>query len=166
MKKSLEERVTDKIYQLVNVGLSKVIRPDISVDKVQEIDEKMLLKLKKQCEIEGVILDVDETLRKNMGNIPSCNQEWIDMLKKHFKVIVVSNGVDKNMEKYFKQKGIDYISFAQKPLKRSFIKACKRMKLNPEKVLVIGDSLVDDIYGGKRNNMWTALVRQVEDEER
>lgn len=40
------------------------------------------------------------------------------------------------------------------------------MNLSPEKVLVIGDSLFADIYGGKRNNMWSALVKTVEDEER
>lgn len=27
------------------------------------------------------------------------------------------------------------------------------MNLNPDKVMTIGDSLFDDVYGGKRNNM-------------
>ena len=38
------------------------------------------------------------------------------------------------------------------------------MKLSPDKVIVIGDSLVSDIYGGKRNNMKTALVKDVDEE--
>ena len=166
MKKSLEEVVTDKIYQLINVALARVIKPDITVDAVGQINEEMIFKLKNQCEIEGIILDVDETIRKNMGEIPKCNEEWIDKLKKYFKVIVVSNGVDKDIEKFFEEKGIDYIGFAHKPLKMNFIKACQKMRLQPNKVLVIGDSLFDDIYGGKKNNMWTAHVGQVEDEER
>ena len=37
------------------------------------------------------------------------------------------------------------------------------MDLTPDKVLVIG---ICDIYGGKRNNMKTALVKDVEDNER
>lgn len=31
---------------------------------------------------------------------------------------------------------------------------------------MVGDSLFDDIYGGKRNKMKTALVKEVEDNER
>ena len=62
--------------------------------------------------------------------------------------------------------GIDYIRFACKPLKKNFVKACEKMKVNPERVLMVGDSLFDDIYGGKRNKMKTALVKEVEDNER
>ena len=40
------------------------------------------------------------------------------------------------------------------------------MNIQPNKVLVIGDSLFDDVLGGKRNNMKTVLVKDVEDEEK
>ena len=40
------------------------------------------------------------------------------------------------------------------------------MNLEPNKVLVVGDSLLNDIYGGKKNKMKTVLVKEVEDEER
>ena len=70
------------------------------------------------------------------------------------------------MEEYFKEKGIAYIYFAHKPLKMKFLKVCKEMNVQPDKVLVIGDSLFDDVLGGKRNNMKTALVKNVEEDER
>ena len=38
------------------------------------------------------------------------------------------------------------------------------MDVSPEKVLVIGDSLLADVYGGKKNNMKTVLVKGVEQE--
>ena len=38
------------------------------------------------------------------------------------------------------------------------------MNLRPDKVMTIGDSLFDDVYGGKRNNMKTALIKDVEEE--
>ena len=72
----------------------------------------------------------------------------------------------KKIEKYFQEKGIEYIGFAHKPLKRNFIKACEQMNVSADKVLVIGDSLLNDIYGGKKNNMKTALIKEVEDTER
>jgi len=40
------------------------------------------------------------------------------------------------------------------------------MKLPPEKVMVIGNNRFNDIFGGKRNNMRTVLVRYVEETER
>lgn len=51
--------------------------------------------------------------------------------------------------------------FAHKPLKMNFLKACKLMNLPPDKVLTVGDSLLDDVHGGHRLNMRTALVREV-----
>jgi predicted HAD superfamily phosphohydrolase YqeG len=49
-------------------------------------------------------------------------------------------------------------------MKRNFIRACDRLGIAPEKTLVIGDSLWSDIFGGQRNNMKTALVKNVVDE--
>ena len=101
-----------------------------------------------------------------MKKIPKCNQEWIENLKGQLKIIILSNGIDKDIDNFFKERGIDYIGFANKPLRKNFIKACKMMNVEPDKVLVVGDSLFSDIHGGKRNCMKTVLVRDVEDEER
>lgn len=161
---SIEDKITNKIYQLTNHILSKFVKPDFHFNQVTNLTEEFLLQIKQQYQIEGIILDVDDTIRTNMKSIPKCNQEWIDTLKKHFKIIIVSNGLDGKIEKYFKQKQIDYIGFAHKPLKMNFKKACEKLNLRPENVLVVGDSLFDDIYGGKRNNMKTALIDSVEDE--
>lgn len=158
--------MVDKICEAVNFILSKIIKPDIKINKVRELNQDMIIELKQKYGIEGIILDVDETLRKNMNEIPKCNQEWIENLKGQLKVIVVSNGIDRNVEEFFKEKEIDYIGFAHKPLKKTFIKSCNQMNIEPSKVLVIGDSLLDDIYGGKKNKMKTALVKEVEDEIR
>ena len=87
------------------------------------------------------------------------------MLQRELKVIVVSNGVDRGIEDFFKLKGIDYIGFAHKPFKKNFMKACEKMGIEPEKTLVIGDSLWCDIFGGKRNQMKTALVKDVEEQK-
>lgn len=163
---TLDEMVANKIMDLINYILSKIIKPDIMVDKVTQLNEEEIEKIKQKYGIEGIVLDVDDTLRKNMKSIPKANKDWIESLRGKIKIIIVSNGKDKNIEKYFKEKDIDYIGFAHKPLKRNFLKACQKMNLTPDKVLAVGDSLFDDIYGGKRNNMKTALVKEVEDDGR
>lgn len=162
--KTLDEIIGDKILDLLHYVLSKFIKPDITLQKVNELDSSAIDKLKQQYGIEGIILDVDETLRKEMRDIPKYNKEWIESLKGKLKVIIVSNGKDRKIEQYFNENGIDYIGFAHKPLKKNFLKACEKMNLTPDKVLAIGDSLFDDIYGGKRNNMKTALVKDVDEE--
>lgn len=162
----IEEIKGDKIIDLAHYVLSKIVKPDITIDKVTELTEDEIEIIKQKYGIEGIILDVDDTLRKEMKNIPKCNQDWIESLRGKFKIVVLSNGIDKKIEEYFRERGIDYIGFALKPLKKNFKKACETMNLPPNKVLVIGDNLLDDVYGGKRNAMKTALVRGVEDEER
>lgn len=164
--KTLDEIIGDKILELAHYMLSKVVKPDITIDKVSQLDEKEIEKMKQKYGIEGIILDVDDTLRKEMKNIPKCNQDWIESLRGKIKIIILSNGIDKEIEKYFQEKGIDYIRFAHKPLKKNFLKACEKMDVSPDKVLVVGDSLLDDIYGGKRIKMRTVLVKDVEDCER
>ena len=164
--KKLEEVVAQKLYEIINAVLSKIIVPDIKLEDVTQLDDEMIEYLKQRYGIEGIILDVDETIRKNMSKIPKCNKEWIESLKGKLKIIIVSNGMDRNIESYFKEQGIDYIGFAFKQLKRNFLKACEKMDIKPEKVLVVGNDLFDDIYGGRRNNMKTALIKKVVDEEK
>ena len=160
--KTLDELVADKILDLVHYVLSKFIKPDMTLSKVNELDIQAIEKLKQQYGIEAIILDVDDTLRKKMKDIP----KWIEGLKGKIKIMIVSNGVDKDIEKYFNENGIDYIGFACKPLTKNFLKACEKMNVTPVSVLMVGNSLFDDIYGGKRNNIKTALVKEVEDNER
>lgn len=164
--KTLDEIIGDKILGIAHYILSKFVKPDITVDKVTQLDKEKFDKIISKYGIEGIILDVDETLRKEMKDIPKCNKDWIESLRGKVKIIILSNGKDKKIEKYFQEKGINYIGFAHKPLKKNFIKACEQMNISPNKVLVVGDSLFDDIYGCKKNNMKTVLVKEVEDNER
>jgi len=164
--KRIEDIIVDIIFDWVNVILQKTVHPDIRLADVTQLTEAEIIRLKETLGIEGVILDVDKTLRTNLNCIPKCNQEWIDTVRKHLKIIIVSNGKDTSIAEFFEERGIEYISLAFKPLSFGFKKACKKMELNPEKVLVVGDDLFDDIYGGKRLKMKTAIIENViEDEE-
>lgn len=73
--KTLDELVADKILDLVHYVLSKFIKPDMTLNKVNELDIQAIEKLRQQYGIDAVILDVDDTLRKDMKDIPKCNNE-------------------------------------------------------------------------------------------
>ena len=160
-----EDIIGDQILKLCHFALSKFVKPDLVVDKVTDIDVEELERIKEKYGIEAIILDVDDTLRTDMESIPEVNKKWIETLNKKVKLIILSNGLDRNVEEYFKENGIEYIGMAFKPFKRNFVKACMKMDVKPEKVMVIGDSLFDDIHGGKRNKMKTVLVKNVDSRE-
>lgn len=152
---------TCKALEIKTKFLPNFIKPDILLNNVTELDDCMIASLKEKYNIQAIILDVDETLRKNMQPIPINVKKWLENLSRNVKVIVLSNGYDKKVEDYLKSIGINYISLAYKPMKRGFLKAVLKLNIKPNKILVIGDSLVDDILGGKRSGMMTALVKRL-----
>lgn len=52
--KTLDELLADKIIDLVNYGLSKIIKPDIEVEKVTDLDAKMIDELKKNMALRAL----------------------------------------------------------------------------------------------------------------
>ena len=160
--KQPEDRIYTKIMKLVRFVLLKIIKPDIIVNKVSDLDVEAIKRIKEEYGIKAIILDVDKTLRENMKKIPQVNKDWIESIKASgVKIIILSNGLDNSIEQYFASKGIDYIGFACKPFKRNFLKACERLKVNPKNIIVVGNSLLIDVLGGNRNRMRTVLVREV-----
>lgn len=153
--------IIDAICKVKNLILSSFIKPDMVFESVKSLDANTIERLKFEYGIEAVILDVDNTLRKNLSNISKHNRDWIKEMKNHFKIIVISNGYDGDIKQFFNNLGIEYIAFAFKPLKRSFTKACTILNVEKEHVLVIGDGLLGDVYGGIRNKMKTALIKNV-----
>ena len=53
--KTLDEIIGDKILELAHYMLSKVVKPDITIDKVSQLDEKEIEKIKQKYGIEGII---------------------------------------------------------------------------------------------------------------
>ena len=149
------------MFDGINYILCKVIHANKEVDNIMELTPEEIDKLIDYYGIKGVILDIDETIRFDMNEISEETNLWLDMILSKLKVIVVSNGYDKKIQEQLDNKGIIYINLAFKPLKRGFIKACELLELNPSEVMVIGDDIFSDIYGGKRNKMVTVKVNSL-----
>lgn len=164
--RSLEVLISDYFYQLLTNVLLLKIKPNFTIDNVTDLDEELIYILKNDLHIEGIILDVDDTLRTNGRNICEINKSWLKKMKENFKLIVVSNGIDGRIKEFFNNMGVDYIGFAAKPLRRSFLKACKSLDLNPKNVAVVGNNIITDIYGGNINNMTTIMVNEYSREKK
>ncbi len=163
--KLILQLIEQKIYNVISNRLRRYIKPNLTLKEVNDIDLEVLKKIKSIYGIGGIILDVDETLRKDMMKIPDCNQEWIKYMKQEFKVLILSNGYDNSVKDFADENGVEYIGFAKKPLKKYFLDACDRMGLNPENVLVIGDNIINDIHGANKCGMISAIVDRVRDDE-
>lgn len=157
MLDKLIDKFCDIIFSIINYYISKNLNPDLTISDIKELSGDNLDDLKTNG-IKGLIIDLDETLRFDKKDIPMCNKEWLQMAKIKLKIVVLSNDYCPNTEKYLKEIGIDYISLAYKPLKKSFKKAITDLNLAPDEIFMIGDDYFSDIYGGSRNKLKTILV--------
>ncbi len=100
--------------------------------------------------IQGFILDLDNTIISEDDRYVSPGAEaWIKRAKlQGFKLFILSNGKRHYRVKYWSDRlGIPAINPAWKPFPLSFHKALKSMLLQPNQVIVIGDSNHTDNLG-------------------
>ena len=111
--------------------------------------------------IKKLIFDFDGTLwfHRNLYN------ETLEFIKKAkeegLKISIVSNNIYVNNEA-IKNLNISVIKkFAFKPLKKPFLDMAKRMKLEPEKIAVIGNNRFSDIWGANRAGMYSIYIQDI-----
>ncbi len=135
------------------------IYPNAYLKSVQDITIQFLMKNK----IKALILDVDNTLIDYYRNLSDDVVKWARELKgQGLRLYILSNTNKKDkVETVAKKLEIPYKMFARKPSKKGFIKIQKELKLEPEKIGVVGDQIFTDVIGGNRCKMFTILVDPV-----
>ncbi len=130
--------------------------PNEHVKSVFEISPSKL----KELGIKGVITDLDNTLVE--WDRPNATPELVDWFKDikntGITVTIVSNNNEKRVKDFADPLGIPFIFEARKPLVRAFKRAIREMGLKNEEVVVIGDQLLTDVFGGNRTGLHTILV--------
>lgn len=104
----------------------------------------------KSAHIQGVILDLDNTIVSEDDRYLSPGAEtWIAQAQQQgFQFFILSNGKRRQrVEMWSHHLNIPAISPAKKPFPASFRKALAYMQLQPHQVVVIGDSRHTDILG-------------------
>ena len=117
----------------------------------------------KEKNLDGLILDVDNTLLDYYRKIPDGVEEWINNLKKgNIKCCILSNTNKKDKVEYIaKRLNLPYVYFAKKPCKSGFLKAKGILKLENKNIAVIGDQIFTDVVGGNRCKMYSILVEPI-----
>ncbi|MBP3951340.1 YqeG family HAD IIIA-type phosphatase [Bacillus suaedae] len=114
----------------------------------------------KQRGIKGVITDLDNTLVEwDRESATPEVQKWFKQLNElGMKVTIVSNNNLKRVQKFADPEKVLFIHSAQKPRTRAFKLACVDMGLKHDEVVVIGDQIFTDVFGGNRAGIHTILV--------
>ena len=137
-----------------------LLYPKSYFKKITDINVEFL----KENKIQGLILDVDNTLIDFNLNVLEGLEQWHDEIRKNgIKTIIVSNTNKKQKIKMISSLlNIDYIMFAMKPSKKGFIEAKKRLNLEEENIAAIGDQIFTDVLGANRNKMFSILVEPID----
>lgn len=138
-------------------------RPNELVSSLDKIDLQKLQKSGKR----GIICDIDNTLLPWDQDIPEKKMvQWLEEASNRgIKVVLLSNALPRRARSLSQQLGIPARAQAVKPRRRGFRKALEILGLEPEEVVVVGDQLFTDIWGGNRMGMYTILVSPQDDKE-
>ena len=125
------------------------------------------LELLRKNNIRGLILDVDNTLINLDRKMPVGVSDWAKNLKANgIRICILSNSNKiKKVEEVAKIIEVPYIFFGKKPLKKGFLRAKEILKLNNENIAVVGDQIFTDIIGANRCNMFSILVKPIEEKD-
>lgn len=135
--------------------------PDAYYDKIFNINYKKL----KELNIKYLFFDVDNTILKYSENIPNEEiKKLFDKLKKEkFICILFSNSANSRIKKISEFLNVESYTFCMKPLKKEYKKVLKKY---PKKNCVfIGDQIMTDVLGAKRNNFYVILLDRIDSKE-
>lgn len=140
-----------------------ILYPKAYFKNLRQIDIEFL----KKNGINGIILDVDNTLINYYKEFEQGTEQWVEEMKQHgIKLCIVSNTNKlKKVKMVAKKLGLPYFYFAKKPFKFGFLKAKKIMDLPNENIAAVGDQLFTDVLGANRCKMFSILVDPIKEKD-
>lgn len=145
-------------------SLLKNFYPKYTFEKVEDIPYDLI----KREGIKLILMDMDNTLIDSHGKYSKGLRRWIkDIKSKGIYLYIVSNSFStKVVKRISKELGVRYYHKAIKPRRKGFRKVCENFPdISKKEILMVGDQLFTDIWGGNRFNINTCLVKRVNKKE-
>ena len=114
----------------------------------------------------GIIFDIDNTLVPH--GEPATAEAVVlfaQLRKLGFDMVVVSNNKEPRVKSFADAVQTKYIYKANKPSKKGYFSAMKRMGCIPENTIFVGDQLFTDVWGAKRSGIFSYLVKPIHPKE-
>ena len=123
---------------------------------VEDIPYNMLI----SEDIKLILLDMDNTLVDNNYKYTDSLKEWTDHVSEMgITLHILSNSaLGKKVKRVAKDLNMKYHYNASKPFKKGFKKVVEELGIDKENILMVGDQLFTDVWGGNRFGIKTALV--------
>jgi len=137
--------------------------PTYMYQRVEEIP----LELIKKEKIKLIILDMDNTLIDTNKRYKKELKDWIDIMKRNeVSLCILSNSPFKDkVKKISKELGLVFEFNATKPLLKGFKKIINANDVPKDKILMVGDQIFTDVWGGNRIGIKTVLVEPINKKE-
>lgn len=145
-------------------SILKNFYPDYIFEKVEDIPYDLI----SREGIRLILMDMDNTLIDFKGKSSKNLKKWIKMLKsKDVKLYIISNSFsEEKVKRVSKELGVKYFFKAKKPLSRGFKMVCDFFPdISKKEIMMVGDQLFTDIYGGNKFNIKTVLVKRINKRE-
>lgn len=140
-----------------------LFKPDFAFFRITDIEISFL----RNNELNGLILDVDNTLTTHDNPVPAEGViEWIENMKQNdIKLIIVSNNHPPRVKPFADLLGIDFVCEGKKPLSKGFRQATEKLKLPFNKIGAVGDQIYTDILGANLLGIKSLYVSPIEYEK-
>ncbi|MFV0559175.1 MAG: YqeG family HAD IIIA-type phosphatase [Enterococcus sp.] len=134
-------------------------KPTWMIDAIYQLTPVQL----KSLGIKAVLTDLDNTLIA--WDNPDGTEEllnWIlEMKNAGIPVVVVSNNSSKRVERAIKNFELNYVARALKPSAKGIHSAQKKLGLEKDELVMVGDQLMTDICGANRAGVRSILVKPI-----
>ena len=122
---------------------------------------KISLEDLKNLGVEGLILDLDNTIMApKSARLDAHVKPWLDLMKKNFNIVILTNNKKSfYLEAVRQVLDLPVIGFAKKRWSFGIHEALEILQLSTDKIAVIGDRPLTDIWLGQRYGFKTILVR-------
>ncbi len=142
----------------------KNLRPDFTFKKVEDIPINFLI----DNHIKLIMFDMDNTLVNYKYAHTDKLKEWIKKAKEqNIKLYILTNCKnEEKVKKVSKKLGIKYIHHASKPRRKGFEDIIKEENVEKKYVLMIGDQIFTDVFGGNNVGVNTVLVEPIDSKEK
>lgn len=116
-----------------------------------------------QYKIEGMILDVDDTIVPIGISIAQPElTAWIEKIRQVVPLwLVTNNPSEVRIGAIAESLSLPYFLSAAKPSRRKLRQAAEAMSIHPDRVAMVGDRVFTDVLAGNRIGMFTILIEPI-----
>lgn len=140
----------------------QMMYPDEYLESTYQIDfEEMYNK-----GYRGVLFDIDNTLVPHGAPADERAIALFRRLKEiGFQTCLISNNKEPRVKSFCEQVGSSYIYKAGKPLPKGYLEGIRKMGIKKQNTIFVGDQIFTDVFGAKRAEVYTILVKPIHPKE-